>query len=569
MATTKWSIRSLLKKVGQTCWFYQPAVLTGIFIGFSYIPFPPWASLFAFVPLWWLWLRAKNWRQVFIAGWVAQFVLTVIGFDWVLHTIHVFGMMPWWISTLGFIGFCSFANLDVAIAGLAWWLITQKILHFEINKRNLGRHLILIAICTLFAKDWYPTIFEWNYGYPFLWMHWPVAQVAELIGFKGLSDIVILLNALSFLVIFHWREKVGRRAAMALVTVVVLFNLAGYALLKSLPKPDAKVNALIVQANIGNLDKIYAEYGWGFRNYILNKFESETKAGLADAAKNHVTVDFVVWPETAYPYPLDQRMWQIQPNYPQTAQPLLNLAHASNAQFLVGGFGYSPKDNKPTNTFYIVQSNNTIQPDPYYKTDLLAFGEYIPFGNWFPKLYQWIPAADFARGPGPVVKKLPLPQNDHIPPFTVLKVGPEICYEGIFSSFARGIANKGAQIFVNINNDSWYGDWQEPYQNFYMTLARAVEYGRPMVRSTNTGISGVMLPNGKVLGTATGTQKASPIYKEWYGVYRIPYLKHPSATGYQKFPWLLHALFVLLFGIVIFTRGYKNGADTSDLGNKA
>ncbi len=547
-----------IRKMGETYWFYQPALLTGVFIGFSYIPFPPWASLFAFVPLWWLWLRAKNWRQVVIAGWLAQFMLTVIGFDWIMHTIHEFGLLPWSVSAAGFFGYCSFANLDVPIAGLLWWVLAHKILRIEVNHRTRPIHLFLIALCTLFAKDLYPTIFAWNYGYPLLWMHWPVAQVAELIGFKGLSDIVILFNGLSFLIIFNWREKSGRRALLALITVIVSFNIAGVALLRSLPRPDAKLNALVVQANIGDIDKIYAEKGLGFQQFILQKYKEITQNGLLEAKKRNLAVDFVVWPETAYPYEMDQRMWDRQPTYPPVAQPLIQLARQWSTQLLIGGYGYSPKDNKPTNTFYIVQSNGQIQPDPYYKTILLAFGEYIPFGDEFPKLYQWVPAGNFSRGPGPVVKTVPLVKNDHVAKGTDLKIGPIICYEGLFASFARGEANKGAKIFVNLTNDSWYGDWQEPYQHLYNTLARAVEFRRPFVRSTNSGISAVMLADGSILNP-------SPIYKEWYGIYQIPYRKKPEPTTYQRAPWALHAVLLLLFGLVVVRRGSYMAPPTADL----
>ncbi len=547
-----------IRKIGETYWFYQPALITGALIGFSYIPFPPWASLFAFVPLWSFWLRAKNWRQVLIGGWLAQFVLTVIGFDWVLHTIHEFGMLPWSVSAAGFVGFCSFANLDLVIAGLVWWFLSQKLLRLEISNRNRPAHLILLALCTLFAKDYYPMIFAWNYGYPLLWMHWPVAQVAEIIGFKGLSDLIILLNGLSFIVITQWREKrTAGRAFIALGATIIFMNLAGLALKKSLPKPDAELNALVVQANIGDIDKVYAERGWGFRDYIISKYQQLTEQGFLEAKKRNMTIDFVVWPETAYPYEMDQRMWDREPIYPPAARPLINLAKSWSTQFLVGGYGYSPKDNKPTNTFYIAQSSGDIQRNPYYKTILLAFGEYIPFGDYFPKLYQWIPAGDFSRGPGPVVKVVPLVKNDHVTDFTDLKIGPIICYEGLFASFARGEANKGAEIFVNLTNDSWYGDWQEPYQHLYETLGRAVEFRRPFVRSTNSGISEVMLADGTTLNP-------SPIYKEWYGIYRIPYRTNPAPTFYQRFPWLLHALFMFLFAAVVFRRDNPSPKGTAD-----
>ena len=73
-------------------------------------------------------------------------------------------------------------------------------------------------------------------------------------------------------------------------------------------------------------------------------------------------------------------------------------------------------------------------------------------------------------------------------------------------------------MIVNLTNDSWYGTWAEPYQHLYMTLARAVEFRRPVVRATNTGISTVILANGDVL-------EKSPLQKEWTHIFNVPYSK--------------------------------------------
>ena len=129
------------------------------------------------------------------------------------------------------------------------------------------------------------------------------------------------------------------------------------------------------------------------------------------------------------------------------------------------------------------------------------------------------------------------------------KIGPQVCYESLFPDFSKGLSDIGAQFIVNATNDSWYGTWQEPYQHLYMTLARAVEFRRPVVRVTNTGISTVALASGKVL-------QQSPLDREWSGLYTVPYQKNPASTFYQRhfelMPSLLTATFVglLISGIV-------------------
>ena len=147
----------------------------------------------------------------------------------------------------------------------------------------------------------------------------------------------------------------------------------------------------------------------------------------------------------------------------------------------------------------------------------------------------------FSRGQGP--NEL-LKLND-------FKMGAQICYESLFPAFSRSLAQLNAQFIVNVTNDSWYGNWQEPYQHMYMTLARGVEFRRPVLRVTNTGISTVSLASGEIL-------RLSPIHEPWAGIYEVPYLKNPPATFYQNWfgllPGILWGVLITLCGYLLFKR---------------
>ena len=135
-------------------------------------------------------------------------------------------------------------------------------------------------------------------------------------------------------------------------------------------------------------------------------------------------------------------------------------------------------------------------------------------------------------------------------------MGGQICYESLFPGFSRSLAALGAQFIVNVTNDSWYGSWQEPYQHLYMTLARGVEFRRPVLRVTNTGVSSVVLASGDIL-------EQSPIHQPWAGLYEVPYLTTPPATFYQNWFWLVpsllwSSLFALLGFGLISTRKQSN-----------
>jgi len=80
----------------------------------------------------------------------------------------------------------------------------------------------------------------------------------------------------------------------------------------------------------------------------------------------------------------------------------------------------------------------------------------------------------------------------------------QICYEGIFPELAQKQVERGASALLNISNDAWFGNTSAPRQHLNLTILRAVEQGRWLVRSTNTGISTFVDPLGRM--RAVGTQ---------------------------------------------------------------
>jgi apolipoprotein N-acyltransferase len=125
----------------------------------------------------------------------------------------------------------------------------------------------------------------------------------------------------------------------------------------------------------------------------------------------------------------------------------------------------------------------------YDKYQLLAFGEYIPLGDWFPSFYDWIPEAGrFEAG-------------DDVGAFSFLgyELGLMICYEDILTRFAARLASLEPHVLLNITNDAWFGHTSEPYLHLNLAMMRAIETHRPLLRSTNTGVSTVVDPAGRLL----------------------------------------------------------------------
>ena len=144
----------------------------------------------------------------------------------------------------------------------------------------------------------------------------------------------------------------------------------------------------------------------------------------------------------------------------------------------------------------------------------------------------------FGRGKGPTVMTIGAANQ-------LIKYGPQICYEGLYPWFTVDLAKKGAQILGNVTNDSWFGKEFEPQQHLYMTLARAIEVRRPLIRSTNTGITTGITAAGEIL-------QKSPQDQEWAGQFEIPYMTNPPHTFFETMDglwvWILFGSLGLLLG---------------------
>lgn len=128
----------------------------------------------------------------------------------------------------------------------------------------------------------------------------------------------------------------------------------------------------------------------------------------------------------------------------------------------------------------------------YDKNHLLLFGEYLPLADRFPVLRQWIPEAGRFT-PGTTVEVMPFGQH---------RIGALICYEDLSPSFTRKLAGKRPNLLINTTNDAWFGKTTEPWQHLALALFRSIETRLYLLRSTNTGVSSVIDPVGRVVAAS-------------------------------------------------------------------
>ncbi len=689
------------------------ALLSGVLIGTSYIPFPPWAVFFCYVPLWLFALKAKKLSNLLAAGFVCQSAVTLIGFNWVFYAVREmeFSFIP---SCGLFFVFVLISNLHIPLSLALWWFIKNpsgfKWGQFFCNvspleeksykpsnpagtKLSSGLLLpVLLGLCT----EYYPMIFEWHLGYTFFYAKWPVFQTAEIWGFKFLNTFILFSN-LIFLHIYlkirqfdflfvckvlsgegprysvlnklkalHTKLTTGRTLSWATklqnplklflswFACFALLNVYGLYLKSRLPEPDIKISALIIQPAVENRQQDKKQ----FNNFILSTILQETSKHFYpqntptkdQSAGNRMTKndeqknlskkpDFILWPEGAYPYPVNYLLAKKNQDPVQKwarvfGAPLIVSAKGENTLSLSehGGIHPAPADKTEkskslsehggthltkslnfksdhksytlkdkgqtkkhyTNSVFVFDKNGKLISPPYNKTRLLPFGEYMPGGFAFLNRLRFGEERAFKKGTGPykvislkppsLSKEQKYKSSNHTaqkrlkPPslskeqqslprgkgalsndFTVkeqsINLGFQICYEGLFDYLTRESVQKGADLLINVSNDAWFGTWQEPYQHLYMTLSRAVEVRRPLVRGTNSGFSAVVSAKGEITGPYRhgrykGLKEVS-LYSR-----KTKALSFFMSYGYyinQAFLWLC-LLIILLYGSASFSR---------------
>jgi apolipoprotein N-acyltransferase len=524
------AVHDIVSKMRSRLSSYRLPLLSGLLLGTSNIPFPPWALLFCFVPLWLFWLREGSVRKILWGGWLTQFLFCLVGFHWVAHTAHEFGHMPWPAAVLVLLLFCAFGHLFVVLAGLAFALLRDRL------RLSRGAQMALLPCVTALLWRIVPMIFPWNLGYPWMGARLPAFQLAEFVGFEGLGVLTLFLN---LALLAAWERRKERKGAYLLggtAALLLLLNGAGWIAGKGQPTPDATARILVVQGNIGNLEKVSAETREDAREEILRRYFRLTRIGLT--REEGRAPDFAVWPETAF----SGTILTGRRHAGYTAV-LSEFVQRNGTPLITGALRRDAGTGGKSNSMVFIGRDGWMTDPPYDKTRLLVFGEYVPLSRSLPGVRRWFPwAGNFAPGPGPGIRRI-----------AGIRVGPQICYEGLFPELSRELAGQGAQVFVNVTNDSWFGTTAEPYQHLVMTLARGIEFRRPVVRATNTGISAAMTANGTEMNR-------SPLQEEWTHLYEIPYRKEPPPTFYQEYGFrFVPAVLWLAAGVVVLAGRNRTG----------
>ena len=117
---TSYSMNRIFNFIKGISYFLALPLLSGILVGTSYIPFNGWALFFCYLPLWFKVLQLsddnKKFSQIFLAAWFTQFILTLIGFNWIYYVSDEFGHLPKALSVAALLGFAGFMHLYIPLS---------------------------------------------------------------------------------------------------------------------------------------------------------------------------------------------------------------------------------------------------------------------------------------------------------------------------------------------------------------------------------------------------------------------------------------------------------------------
>lgn len=475
----------LAAKAGLGIQVLLPGFVSAALLVLSFpLPFIWWLTFVGLVPLLVALFKATEWRQAFRLGLSCAFFFVFLGFGWVAFVATNFGGLPWIVGRIVHLLFCFIGECQL----LFFALLGYGALAFA---RRLGRPTraiaVLVGLPALYTGlDFlYPKIFPNTLGHVF-YAWFSVAQIVEYTGAHALTFVSVAVSvAVAVLLVGRaGRPEMNLVAPKSAVgaLLIVAIGLAGahfwgksrineLRALESALSRQVKIAA--IQANIGDIDKLASERGFEPAvEHVLSMYREMSLAAVKD-----LHPDFLLWPETAYPFLYTHFADSTANNIGQARdQWIADTTRELKTPLFFGG--YSAVGRRDFNTAFFVTPEGELIGQ-YRKSILLAFGEYIPLGPFAKLVQDLIPTiADFGRGAGPSVMK-----------FKGVNFAPQICYEGIVPDHSRAAVELGADVLLNITNDSWFGDTAEPWLHFLLTGFRSIELRRPLVRGTNTGIT--------------------------------------------------------------------------------
>ncbi|MCW9013354.1 MAG: apolipoprotein N-acyltransferase [Gammaproteobacteria bacterium] len=470
------------------------ALIAGLLLPFSYAPYNQFWLMFPL--LGWLFLITVNQlpKRAFYRGWWFGMGWFAHGISWIYYSLHYHGNTPVFLATLIILLLAAYLSL---FPGLALY-----------SARKFFKATLTKQLAVIFPLFW--LLSEWLRGYFLTGFPWlqtgyaqidtPLAGYAPVIGGLGMSGLVALSSGLLAI-------AVCKKDYKAPLAVLAFIWLVGFGLMQYNWTESAgnKIKVSMIQGNIPQSQK------WKRHMHPV------TLDMYLKLTRQHWDSDLIIWPETAIP-DYQHRVTYYLKNLKQEAE-------VQDTDVLLGLFVRDMEKGRYYNSVL------SMRDGMYQKRHLVPLGEFFPFRELLEFFTRWIkiPMSDVDSGP----------EQQSLVTAAGQSLGINICFE---DAFDRDVLKSlpEASLLVNLSNDAWFEDSAEAWQHHQIARMRALETGRYMLRSTNTGVSSIIDEKARVLAI-------SPQFEQHVLTYDVQPMK--GSTPYviwQNYLTVAGSFFILL-----------------------
>ena len=513
----------------------------------------PAISLFAIIPFYIAFRKVRNYKWAYLLMGIQTTVTHFISSFWL--AFKDFAVMTYGGSAFGTFFISGFSGLFLFIP-----YSTQKYKN-KLNEHSLSKTFFDTAAFRIIYFTAVYTLYEWIksngfFGYPwgtvssavYKWNY--LKQLASITGTYGITFIIVMFNAIlaeilmscSIKDFFNDKEKLFsiRNSLCTFGIFLILILIHGFYQTNKTRIPVKYLSTVIVQQNSDPWKESSDEQS------ILNSEELTLKE-IENLETQGKKADLVVWSECTMKY-LFPNFYDYYGTYP-VAFPFHYFVRTIETPIIIGCPYAEDYQNKDYSNSTVLIDKDANLRGHYGKNHLVPFAESVPFRElpllrkllspvlgqnlgWVPgKTYTFyeVPCSLNPDNPGTYTNTINLLNyygKTDVNSVPTVKICTPICFDDAFTDIMRPLFWNGAELFVNLTDDSWSQTDSAEYQHFVIASYKAIEYRTTLVRSTNAGYSAVITPSGKIIADAPLFEKASfscdvPVYERTITTYAL------------------------------------------------